>query len=171
MRNIYLIGFMGCGKSTIAKIMKEDYHLDLIEMDEEIEKRAQKTIVQIFAQDGEEVFRQQETSLLEEISEREHCVVSCGGGTILRKRNRELMKESGAVIWLTASAETILKRIRNSNDRPLLNNRKTLEDIEKMMNERRIWYQEAAQIHVDTEQKSKKEIAKEIMKRIGAEIC
>ena len=95
MKNIFLIGFMGTGKSTVARNMKRRYHTEILEMDETIEEREGMKISDIFSQKGELYFRDLETELLEEIQEKDNIVVSCGGGVVLRKENIELMKKNG----------------------------------------------------------------------------
>ena len=104
---IYLIGFMGTGKSTVSGYLHARFGLDRLEMDREIARRAGKSISAIFGEDGEEVFRDMETELLRELSQKENLVVSCGGGTVLRDENVRLMKASGTLILLDASAEEI----------------------------------------------------------------
>ena len=94
MQNLYLIGFMGSGKSTVANAFKEEYQMHLIEMDEEIIKKAQMSIPDIFNTYGESYFRDLETALLKEIQNEKNQIVSCGGGLVLRPENVTIIKEN-----------------------------------------------------------------------------
>lgn len=162
MKNIFLIGFMGSGKSTIARALSEMQGSKRIEMDEQIEAEQGMPITEIFAEYGEERFRDLETELLERLQAEKGAVVSCGGGAVLREKNRALMKACGCIVLLTAKPETILKRVKNSTNRPVLNGHMNLEDITALMEKRRVCYEEAADIAVETDAKSSREIAEEI---------
>ena len=144
MKNIFLIGFMGTGKSTIARHIRRKFHMEMIEMDEQIEKQEDMRITEIFKEYGEEYFRNLETELLKKIVKRENQIVSCGGGVVLREENVQMMKESGAVVLLTASPQTILERVQKNHNRPLLEGKKTVEDIRVMMENRCERYEAAA---------------------------
>ena len=97
--NIFLIGFMGVGKSTMARLLAEALQMELIEMDETIEAEQEMTINEIFAQKGEEGFRDIESALVERISQEKKAIISCGGGAVLRAKNVENMKKSGKIIF------------------------------------------------------------------------
>lgn len=165
MKNIFLVGFMGTGKSTIARRMKQKYHMEIIEMDERIEKREGMRIPELFQTYGEEYFRNLETELLSEIQEEENLVVSCGGGAVLREKNVRKMKACGVVVLLTASPQTILKRVRNNNRRPLLEGKKTIQDIRELMEARRESYESAADIRICVDNKNSEDICVEIINR------
>ena len=162
-KNIFLIGFMGCGKSTMARILAEKSDMELIEMDETIEREAGMSINEIFSQYGEEHFRDLETQLVERIAKQGGAVVSCGGGAILRSQNVQSMKENGQIIYLSAAPETIYQRVRNSTRRPLLNGNMNLEYITELMSKRLPLYEQAADKTIVVDQKSKREIV-EILK-------
>ena len=163
--NLYLIGFMGVGKSAVSRYLDVECHMHRVEMDQEIERREGRTISQIFAQEGEEYFRERETELLRELSKKQDIVVSCGGGVPKREENIRLMKESGTVVWLEAEPETILERVSRNNNRPLLEGKKNIEAIRDMMQERRPFYKGAADICVKADGRSVASVAKEILKR------
>ncbi len=163
--NLYLIGFMGVGKSAVSRYLDTQGHMHRVEMDQEIEKREKMTIPEIFAREGEEYFRDRETELLRELSDRQGIVVSCGGGVPKREENIRLMKESGTVVWLEAEPETILERVSRNNNRPLLEGKKNIEAIRDMMQERRPLYERAADIRVRADGRPVCSIAKEILKR------
>lgn len=163
-KNLYLIGFMGTGKSSVALSLRSHLGLDILEMDETIEKEAGCSISEIFATKGEQAFRDMETDLLKRCADQNR-IVSCGGGIILRDENIQIMKESGIVICLEASPNTILERLENDHSRPLLENKKTLKEIEAIMDARREQYKKATDIVVDTDERSIDSIAKEIIEK------
>ncbi|MCH7955314.1 MAG: shikimate kinase, partial [Candidatus Marinimicrobia bacterium] len=128
--NIFLVGFMGVGKSAAGKLLAEKLEHDFFETDSLVEKTADKDINQIFKDSGESVFRAVETTVLKKVSLKRNAVISCGGGIILREENRKIMSESGTTVFLNASPETLLSRlIESKNSRPLLDG---LSDPEKL---------------------------------------
>ncbi len=167
MKNIFLIGFMGAGKTTAAKALSEKYGLHLVEMDEEIENREGRAISQIFAEDGENYFRRLETEFLEELGQRENLAVSCGGGAAVREENRAAMRRSGTVVYLSAAPETIYERVKGFHTRPLLEGHMNVEYISEMMKARLPVYEAAADLTVRTDGRSTEEICTEIFNRIS----
>lgn len=165
MRNIFLIGFMGCGKSTVASYMAQNYGMEVIEMDQLIVEREGMSIPDIFEKQGEEYFRTVETKLLIEIQSELNKVVSCGGGVVLREQNVSEMKKSGLIVLLMAKPETILERVKGDDNRPLLQGNKNVEFISDMMEKRRPKYEAAADIVIQTDGKSAEEICKEILNK------
>ena len=164
--NIFLIGFMGVGKSTMARRLAQHLKMELVEMDETIEAKQGMTINEIFAQKGEDGFRNIESALVERISKRENMVVSCGGGAVLRADNVQNMKKSGKIVFLTATPQTIFERVRYSTNRPLLNGNMNVEYIETLMEKRRSVYEAAADIVVTTDGKSEEELLEVLKKNI-----
>lgn len=164
--NIVLIGFMGVGKSKISRCFQRIFHMDIIEMDELIVEREQKSISDIFAQEGEDYFRDLETALLVELQGKTNTVISTGGGTPLRERNVAEMKKNGKVIWLTAKPETILERVQYSHDRPLLEQNKTADFIRSLLEEREEKYKVAADYIVSTDNRTDCEICIEILQNL-----
>ncbi len=162
-KNLYLIGFMGSGKSTIAKVLASLTRADCIEMDQAIEKSRNMTISSIFEKYGEESFRDSETQLIKDLSQKENQIVSCGGGAVLRPENVAMMKNSGRIILLTASPQTIWKRVRYSTKRPILNGHMEPDYISRLMEKRQPAYQSAADLTVNTDGKKPKAIAEEIL--------
>ncbi|SFJ21326.1 shikimate kinase [Halobacillus dabanensis] len=158
---IYLVGFMGSGKSTVAEQLSRKLGMPYIEMDEEIEKQEGLSISEMFATQGESFFREKETSFLRGISK--DVIVSTGGGIILSKDNRHLLK-SGTVIYLKAEWETIVKRLREDTNRPLW---KGDEQEKKNRFESRLaLYDEVADEIVSVDERTPCEIAVDIQKRI-----
>lgn len=168
MKNIFLIGFMGSGKSTIAKVLSEKLGVLQVEMDELIVQEQGMPITEIFEKYGEEHFRDIETDLVRRLQEKDGVVVSCGGGAVLREANREMMKMSGCIVLLTAKPETILERVKNSTNRPVLNGHMNVEYIAGLMEKRRACYEDAADYIVVTDGKSKDKICTEILNVITA---
>lgn len=164
MKHIFLTGFMGTGKTTISGSLKELLHMDVIDMDQAIEDMEQMPIREIFAQKGETYFRQCETGLLRKLKEKEGAIISCGGGVPLRNENVEAMKACGLVVLLTASPETIYERVKDSHNRPLLEQNKTPEYIRELLHKRDPYYKRAADLEVVTDGKSAGQIAEEIKK-------
>lgn len=164
MKHIFLTGFMGTGKTTISGSLKELLHMDVIDMDQAIEDMEQMPIREIFAQKGETYFRQCETGFLRKLKEKEGAIISCGGGVPLRNENVEAMKACGLVVLLTASPETIYERVKDSHNRPLLEQNKTPEYIRELLHKREPYYKRAADLEVTTDGKSAGQIAEEIKK-------
>lgn len=165
-KNIYLIGFMGAGKSSVSQAMAEYSGLREIDTDEEIVRREKRSIPEIFEQDGEDYFRKLETDLLRELSDRQGLIVSCGGGTILKEENRRLMKESGEVVLLSARPETIYERVKGGKNRPLLNGHMNVDYIAELLAKRMPCYEQAKTVEIVTEDKTPEQIAEEIFTNV-----
>ena len=161
--NIFLIGFMGAGKSTISSTLHDIFAMDVVEMDQVISERNNMSISEIFDTYGEEYFRNEETNLLIESRDKKNMIFSCGGGVPMREVNVREMKKSGKIILLTASPETILSRVKESHDRPLLENNKNVGFIAELMEKRRSKYEAAADIIINTDGKNAYEICEEII--------
>lgn len=162
--NVFLIGFMGAGKSTIARCLQKELEMELVEMDERIVQEQGMSINEIFEQKGEAGFRDIESQLVVDLGNQETSIVSCGGGVVVRPQNVENMKKSGKIIFLTATPQTILDRVKDGTDRPLLNGHMNVEYIEELMNKRLALYEAAADYKVSTDGKTKGEICTEIVK-------
>ncbi len=157
---------MGSGKSTIANALSKKLGVPQVEMDEQIVQEQEMPITEIFAKFGEEHFRDIETDLLKRLKDLDGVVVSCGGGAVLRAENTEMMKSCGCVILLTAKPETILERVKDSTNRPVLNGNMNVDYITQLMEKRRACYETAADVVVATDGKSCEEICEEIVKKI-----
>lgn len=119
--NIILSGFMGCGKTTIGKIIARRLNLDFIDTDKVIEEREGRKIREIFDTEGEAYFRDKEHEICAELSHEDNKIIATGGGALTFDRNKEVLSKNGKVIFIDVDLETILKRIGNDSRRPLLN--------------------------------------------------
>ncbi len=117
---IFLTGFMGSGKSTIGPILANTLGFEFADIDKLIERRAEKRIVEIFATEGEQRFRQIERAVLEQVAGLNHMVVSLGGGTIANEENFSFIRKHGIIVYLQLSPEEIVQRVRHRSDRPML---------------------------------------------------
>jgi len=162
VKNIYLVGFMGTGKTTAGKILAARLKRQFIEMDEEIEKAENKPITEIFAVKGEQCFRELESNLLKKLSTQSNLIVSCGGGLICNKENLKLLKESGIVFNLAAPAKTIYERTKKYNHRPLLNVDDPIKTIDELIQKRKQYYNKAHHT-IDTGRISPEEVADKII--------
>ena len=162
--NVYIIGFMGVGKSTIMRVFEREYRMDCIDLDNEIEKAEGRSINRIFAEDGEEYFRRKETETLERLSRRRNTIISCGGGTPLREENRTVMKK-GKVVCLYAPEKTVLKRIRRRHTRPLVEN-KDDSFVLDLLHEREAIYRSCADICINTDEDSPSGTAARILEQL-----
>ena len=135
-KNIYLIGFMGTGKTTVSKELHKLLGYHELDMDGEIEEREHMKIKDMFDAYGEEYFRTKETNLVMELEQKSGYIVSCGGGVVLRSENVASMKKGGVVILLTAEPKTIYERVHMSTNRPLLNGNMNVEYIAMLMEKR-----------------------------------
>ncbi len=165
-KSIFLIGFMGCGKSTMARLLADELQMELIEMDETIESEENRTINEIFTTDGEQCFRDLESALIVRIADKGNTIVSCGGGAILREENIANMKKNGIIVYLSATPETIYERVRYSTNRPLLNGNMNVEYIGELMAKRIEKYENAADVVLSVDGKTKKEVLSEIKLRV-----
>ncbi len=150
--NIVLIGYRGTGKSTVGKRLAARLGRECLSTDAEIVTRAKRTIPEIVAQEGWEYFRDLESAVCRDLAGRDQLVLDTGGGAILRPQNVEALKKSGKLFWLTASVETIAKRIGGDNQRPSLTGTKSfIEEIQDVLREREPKYQAAADHVIPTD--------------------
>ena len=164
-RPLILTGFMGSGKSSVGKIMAERLGCRFIDLDAEIVAQAESSINDIFARDGENVFRSLESSQLEKIlSTGEGIVVATGGGAVISTHNRALMRNRGVVINLKVTLEQVMARLKGCSDRPLLIGDDAAKRAEALMNDREQFYADA-DIRIDTDGKSVEDVASEILCR------
>lgn len=161
---LVLIGFMGCGKTTIGIKLSYRLCMSVEDTDKIIEKRTAMKISDIFAKQGEEAFRDMETNLLKELAENKRkCIFSTGGGTAVREENRKLLKQIGTVVYLRIRPQTVYQRLKNDTTRPLLQGEDPLQKIYDLMNARKECYEAAADIIIDVDELSTDEVADKIV--------
>ena len=163
----YLIGMMGSGKSSVSKLLANKLQFSLIDIDKEIEKDEKLSIKEIFEKKGENYFREIESKYL--LRKRNSAVVSCGGGIVLNKKNREFLKTSGYTIYLKSSIPTLEKRLLNKNSRPLLNNDNLKETLINIYTNRKTLYTSSANTTIITDRRSVKEVCELIIKKLKIE--
>ena len=163
--NIYLIGMMGSGKSTVGKILAEKMKLLFIDLDSEIEKTGGKSVSEIFNQDGEDHFRKLESEELKQYSE---SVVACGGGIILDEKNRQYINENGVAVLLTASMDELFKRLSDSNNRPILPDENTEKALTNLWLERKKDYLNTSDFLIETDGENPIEITNKIFSKINS---
>lgn len=161
--HIFLIGFMGCGKSTNAACLAEMTGARQVEMDQMIVENEGMAIADIFKEKGEAYFRELETDLIKSFAGVKPAVISCGGGAVLKEENVRFMKECGKIVLLTAEPETIYERVKDSTERPVLNGNMNVGYIEELMEKRRPKYKAAADVTIATDGKTSEEICEEIL--------
>lgn len=161
--NFVLIGFMGCGKSTIGRRLAGITGHRFLDSDDVIVERCQQSIPEIFSRLGEEGFRDLEQAVLEELVGVAGVVLSSGGGAILREPNREALKKIGIVVWLDASPDTLFERATRTGRRPLLNTPNPRETFDNLLSARRHIYESLADVHFDSTQTTQEGVARKIL--------
>lgn len=165
MERVYLIGYMGCGKTTIGKRLAKSLGWDVIDMDSRIESRYRKTIPDIFASEGEESFRKKERFILEELSALENVVVSTGGGAPCFFDNIDVMNSSGLCVYIRMTPEALAARLKNAkSNRPLLKDKTEAEltnFIKEQLEKRRAFYEQARYV-IDNDNGTPEEAAAKI---------
>jgi cytidylate kinase len=164
--NVVLIGMMGSGKTTVGKLLAEKAGLEFIDLDELVERRAGMPISQIFEQHGEPYFRQLESEVLAEIVSVRHSVIATGGGIVISEENRKKLRELGLIVWLDAPPEELLERIGDDPARPLLSRTQPLKKLIQLLNERRPFYAETSDIHLDTTESTPEELVDRILEEL-----
>jgi shikimate kinase len=148
--NIFFVGLMGAGKTTIGKILAKHLGKIFYDTDHEIEKRTGVKVATIFELEGEDGFRKRETAIIQELSQLSNIIMATGGGAILAVENRELLKSNGTVIYLRANVNELTHRMRNDKHRPLLQNVDVRAKLEQLYAERNPLYTETAALIFDT---------------------
>jgi shikimate kinase len=165
MNNIYLVGFMGTGKSSVGLHIAREIKGDFIDLDRFIEEEENKTIPEIFKEKGEPYFRSLEKNFLKKVAGKKNQIIACGGGIVIDQDNIKLMKDSGAMVCLTASPDVIMERTRKSNHRPLLNVPDPQEAIRALLADRQKFYSQA-DVTIDTSEISIKEVATRVLAEV-----
>lgn len=161
--NIVLIGMRGSGKTTVGKLLAQHLKKDFIAVDELVAKKAGMTIAQIVEEYGWEYFRDLESKVTKEISQKDNVIIAAGGGVVVRPKNVKALKEHGKLFWLTVNIDTLLKRIGNDANRPSLTGKSPKEDMEEIQKQRQKLYEQAADVIIDTENVTPREVMEEII--------
>lgn len=149
MKNIVLCGFMGCGKTTVGIRLAKERGMIFVDMDAYIEAQAGCSISEIFARDGEAVFRAMESRACQELGSRDDLVISTGGGAVLREDNVKALKANGMIVWLQVSPMCVLARLQDDTTRPLLQRPDKEDAVAALMAEREPLYEAAADLRID----------------------
>jgi shikimate kinase len=158
--NIVLIGMRGSGKTTVGKVLAQKLGKEFIEMDELITQKTGLSIPEIVEKYGWGKFRDIEEEITDEVAGRDNIINAAGGGVVTRRKNIQELKKSGVLVWLTASVDTLVRRIGEDTERPpLVSGRTRREDIEITLAERKLLYQKVADLVVDTENQTPEEVA------------
>lgn len=167
MANVILIGYMGCGKTTIGRKLSYRLRKPFLDTDKQIEAKQKCTITEIFEKQGEAAFRDMETAYLKDLLD-ENCeyVIAVGGGLPLREENRQLMKQLGTCFYLKASPDTIYDRLKNDTTRPLLQCENPKEKIQQMIINRAPVYESCADIILEVDDKKIEEILVDIKEEV-----
>ena len=162
-KNIYLIGLMGAGKTTLGKILSKKLDKQFYDSDHVIEEKLGVDVPMIFEYEGEAGFREREKDSLKQLVRKKNIVLATGGGIILSKSNRDLLSENGIVIYLKSNQKDLIKRMKNDKTRPLLKHGKIEEIIKKLCKEREPLYEEIADFEIMTKNKRIHEVVNEIV--------
>lgn len=166
-RNIFLVGPMGAGKSTIGRHLAEQLHLQFIDSDQEIERRTGADIAWVFDIEGEEGFRRREENVITELTEKQGIVLATGGGSVVSKEIRNRLSARGIVVYLETPIEKQVARTQRDKRRPLLQTEEPAKDVlERLALERGPLYEEVADIVVKTDEQSARVVANDIINRL-----
>ncbi len=160
--NIFFVGLMGAGKTTIGKLLAKKLKKTFYDTDQEIEKKLGVKVSVIFDLEGEEGFRKRETQMIDELTNKKDIILATGGGAVLSEQNRRLLKERGKVIYLNAKPQHLAKRISYDKDRPLLQQGNMLDTLNQLYKDRHPLYLNVAAFVVDTGQQKTQTIIHKI---------
>jgi len=166
---IILVGMMGAGKTTIGKLLSNKLGYDFIDLDKIIEEKSGVKINTIFEIEGETAFRERELKVLNDSIEKDKVIISTGGGIVTNEKSRaQLIKHNALIIYLKANLQTLCNRLKNDNSRPILNVDDKEQVIEKILEEREPYYQDLADMDVDTSHMKSIDVVKFIIKKMDA---
>ncbi len=157
---------MGSGKTSIGKLLAKKTHKKFFDIDQIIIGNEKMSISEIFSKKSEKYFRDIEHSALDKIKDNQNCVISTGGGIILRQDNIKIMKETGYIVFLDVNTKVQLQRVRNKKNRPLINNNNIEESLQKLRDQRFKIYEDIANIIIDSSKNEKMNIVSELIKKL-----
>lgn len=166
--NLFLVGPMGAGKSTIGRQLARSLQRDFLDSDREIELRTGVDIPFIFEKEGEEGFRRRESEVIDDLTRKQDIVLATGGGAVTREINRRHLAERGTVIYLHTSVDQQLVRTARDRNRPLLQTENPRARLETLMAEREPLYRELASLVIETDGRSVKDVVREIVQRLDS---
>lgn len=167
MGNIFFVGLMGAGKTTVGRMVARQLNMEFLDTDQEIERRTGVNIPLIFELEGEAGFRQRETAVIAELVQGDGRVLATGGGAVLLPRNRALLKAHGTVVYLRACVQELWQRTRHDKNRPLLQTENPRQKLEQLFAARDPLYREVATITVDTGGQTVNCIAQEVVRKLA----
>jgi shikimate kinase len=167
-KNIIITGFMGTGKTVVAIELARKLGMKFIDMDQLIEERQEMSISDIFVRYGEKYFREQENKLVKELSQKENMVIATGGGTFLNLENTRILNQEGKIICLYANSQTIYNRLKEKNNRPLINGKNVLNKINYLLEKRKKIY-DNFDYKVDTTDLTIQEVVDKIIELLKVE--
>jgi len=165
--NVALIGFMGAGKTVVGEALAKKLNKEFVELDSLIERKAGKSITEIFQQNGEIAFRALEIEVTKEVAKGKNLVIACGGGLVLNKINIDRLRNESIIVYLTASPRVILKRIlNNGEERPLLKTPNKALEIQELLKFRKPFYERAADIKINTSKLDIDSVTEQIISKL-----
>lgn len=165
-RNVFLVGTMGAGKSSVGRRLAKALRAKFLDTDHVIEETTGVRIPVIFEHEGEEGFRRRESKVMRELALERNLVLATGGGAILKKENRKVLRRSGFVIYLCATPEHLYERTKHDTNRPLLQTSDPMQTIKDLMNKRDPLYRDVADMVLETQDKPIYTVVKEIEKKL-----
>ncbi len=163
MPNIFLVGPMGAGKTTIGKLLASEFSYTFVDSDREIEARAGANIAWIFDVEGEAGFRRREKSIIESLSQQNNLVIATGGGAVLNEDTRKLLKACPYTIYIYAPLKTLLERTAQDKNRPLLQVKDPEQVFRKIINEREHLYKEVASLSLSSAEFTTRQLVNKII--------
>ena len=167
--SIFLVGPMGAGKSTVGKLLAEKLHYEFLDSDHEIEARTGANIPMIFDIEGESGFRAREASIVDELTQKNDIVLATGGGVVETEANRQHIRSRGFVVYLKSPVEALIQRTKHDRNRPLLQTENPAQVLRDLMQRREPWYEEMADLVIETQQVPVHRVVKKIADCLLAE--
>lgn len=162
MKNIYLIGMMGSGKTTTGRALAQMLQMPFIDLDDLIVEKSGKTINELFASEGEPYFRDLESKLLAEVVKKENQIIATGGGAVINAKNAELLKQTGLIIYLKTGFPVLWERVKTKKDRPLLKNQDPQKTLAELLEKRAPIYESLTKMTFQTDGKTPEAVAQDI---------
>ena len=166
--NIFLVGMMGAGKTTIGKLLAQNYGKTFVDCDEEIQRRTGVTIPHIFDVEGEAGFRQRESNAIQDLVKRDNIVLATGGGAVLSEQNRDALRSNGFVVYLKSTPYDLWQRTRHDRNRPLLQTADPLAKLKELCEQRDPFYTEVADLVVTTGKQSVNSLMQQLRRELSS---